>query len=95
MLNDIAFRRALPWYCARDQTGVICHGRTGVGDLHGGAIGDGLEQAQEGDLMGREARVRRGGAADLGDVDGSASQRRENEALGKSPMARESQVLGR
>lgn len=43
---------------AGDEARVVCDCCSGVRDLHGGAVGDGLEEAQEGDLVGGEAWVR-------------------------------------
>jgi hypothetical protein len=48
-----------------------------------GTISDGFEEAEEGDFMGREARLRDGGWADLGDANRTTSQRGEDEAVGK------------
>lgn len=72
MLDDVALGGAQAGDCARDEARVVCDCGTAVRDLHGAAVGDGLEQAQEGDLMGREARVRGRGASDVGDVNGTA-----------------------
>ncbi|KAI1004081.1 hypothetical protein K3495_g4128 [Podosphaera aphanis] len=57
---------------AREEPGGVAETGAGVGDLDNRAIGDGIEEAQERDFVGREARLGRGRGADLGDVDGSA-----------------------
>lgn len=95
MLDDVALGGAQAGDCARDEARVVCDCGTAVRDLHGAAVGDGLEEAQEGDLMGREAGVRGRGASDLGDVDGTAGEGRDGEAPGEGPVAGEAEEFRR
>lgn len=95
MLDDVALGGAQAGNCACDEARVVCDCGTAVRDLHGAAVGDGLEEPQEGDLMRGEARVRGRGASDLGDVDGTAGEGRNGEAPGEGPVAGESEVFRR
>lgn len=83
VLDDIVGGGAGPGHGARDQAGLVGYRGAGVRDLHGAAVGDGLEEAEEGDLMGGEARRRRRGAADARDVDGPAGEGGEDEPVGE------------
>lgn len=58
VLDYVSVGGAEPGNGARDEARVVCDGCSRVRDLHGGAVGDGLEEAQEGDLVRGEARVR-------------------------------------
>jgi hypothetical protein len=44
MLNDVSICGAQPGDCSRDEARVVCDGGTTVGDLHGAAVRDGLEE---------------------------------------------------
>lgn len=79
---------------AGDEARVVCNGSSGVGDLHGGAICDGLEEAEEGDLVRAKTWCGGRGGADAGDVDGAAGEGREDEAMGKGLVACEAQEFG-
>lgn len=59
---------------SRDETRLVGDGCAGVGDVDYGTVGDGFKEAEEGDLVGGEARVGGGGGADVGDVDWSAGE---------------------
>lgn len=95
MLDDVALGGAQTGDCARDEARVVCDCGAAVRDLHRAAVGDGLEEAQEGDLMGREAGVRGRRASDLGDVDGTAGEGRDGEAPGEGPVAGEAEEFRR
>ena len=95
MLNNIAIRSSKAGDGSGDQTWVKCYGSTSVGDLHRAAIGDSLEEAQEGNLMGSETRIRRRRASDLGDVNRSAGKRRQSQALSKGPVSCKSKEFRR
>lgn len=95
MLDDVALGGAQAGDCARDEARVVRDCGAAIGYLHGAAVGNGLEEAQEGDFMGREAWVRGRGASDLGDVDGTAGESRDGEAPGQGPVAGESEEFRR
>lgn len=73
---------------------MVCDGCSGVGNLHGGAICDGLEEAEEGDLVRGETWCSGRGGTDAGDVDGAAGEGREDEAVGEGLMACKAQKFG-
>ncbi len=50
VLEDVA-RRAQAGDAPGDEAGAVGEGRAGVGDLDGRAVGDGFEEAEEGDLV--------------------------------------------
>lgn len=83
MLDDIVRCGACSGHGTGDEARVICYRCARVGDLHGAAVGDSLEEAQEGDFMGGKSRCGGRRAADARDVDGSAGQGGEDEAVGK------------
>lgn len=56
-------------YRAGYEAGLVGHCCAGEGDVDYGAVGYGLEEAEEGDLVGGQTRVGGGGGADFGDVD--------------------------
>lgn len=57
---------------------MVGDGCTGVGYLHGGAIGNGLKEAEEGYFMRGETWCSRRGGADAGDVNGATGEGRED-----------------
>ena len=59
-----------------------------------GAVREGFEEAEEGDLAGTEAWVRGVGSADLRDVDGAAVEGGEEETRGEGGVRGEFYGLG-
>lgn len=57
MLDDVAVGGPLPGNGSSDEAREVCDGRTGVGDLHGAAVGHGIEKSEEGDLMRGKTRI--------------------------------------
>lgn len=87
VLDDIAVRGSKAGNRSRDQTRVVCDGRARVRDLHRAAVGDGLEQAQEGNLMRGETRISGRCASDFGDMNWSTSESGEDQSLRKGPVS--------
>lgn len=94
VLDEVAIHSTLAGNGASDEARVVCDRSTSVGDLHGTTVGDGLKQPQEGDLMRGKTRVGWRRASNLGDVDRSPGESREDKALGEMPMTCEAQELG-
>lgn len=87
MFDYVAVDGAVASYGTGNETGLICYRRSCVGDLHSAAIGDGFEEAKKGDLMRGETGTGGGIRPDLGDVQRSAGECCEDEALGEVLVA--------
>ena len=81
---------------ADDQAWAVEQDGAGVGDLDVGAVCEGFEEAQEGDLVRGEADRGEGGGPDLRNVDGAAGEGGEDEAVREALVASEAERrLGR
>lgn len=68
MFDGVAVARAIPSHGTSDKSGLVCYRRTGVGDLHGAAIRDSLEETKKRDLMRGETGTGGGIGSDLRDM---------------------------
>lgn len=87
MFDYVALNGAVASYSAGDESRLICYRGSCIGDLHSAAIGDGFEETKKGDLMRGETGTGGGIRSDFRDVQRSAGECCQDEALGEVLVA--------